>query len=402
VAGDPTILERVSRQRERVHISVGAVCNNNCIFCMEEDRDARCVTNSAMTEDRVRWILEQSRGAEEVCFTSGEPTTRAELPSFVALARSLGYPRISVMTNGRRLGHLPYAARLAKAGVSRFYLSIHGPTKELHDGLTRTPGSFEQTVAGLDAVASLRRSGVELHTSTVITTRNLPHLLGTYRFLRSRGVDQVVFNVMQANGRADTFFEQLFPRYRDIAAAFVTFLEQTGEERPAAFLVDIPLCTTEGVADFNRGYVEPYRHFDLATDAAIPGPGVPPGSEEVDAGHAKPPAPRLPPLAHSPSPESGEGEREARGKREGGRSQGLRGRPFPGPGPEARVQEGRGRGLVLVKRSDLDQAQRERREECCRCRYAGSCEGVWRNYLRRCGWDEFVPVTEGARVRTRP
>mgnify|MGYP006148087067 CR=1 FL=1 len=31
----------------------GAVCNNNCVFCMEEDRDARYVTNSATTDDVV-------------------------------------------------------------------------------------------------------------------------------------------------------------------------------------------------------------------------------------------------------------------------------------------------------------------------------------------------------------
>ena len=32
-----------------------------------------------------------------------------------------------------------------------------------------------------------------------------------YAFLRGRGVDQVVFNVMQANGRANTFFDKIFP-----------------------------------------------------------------------------------------------------------------------------------------------------------------------------------------------
>ena len=155
MVAEPTIVERVTQQAERVHISIGAVCNNNCVFCMEEDRDARYVNNSAMTAERVRWILEENRGAEEVCFTSGEPTTRTELPDFTAQARSLGYRRVSVMTNGRRLSHLPYAALLAKAGMSRFYISIHGHTKKLHEGLTRTPDSFEQTVAGLASVARL-------------------------------------------------------------------------------------------------------------------------------------------------------------------------------------------------------------------------------------------------------
>jgi MoaA/NifB/PqqE/SkfB family radical SAM enzyme len=330
---EPSVTERVVRQEERVHVSIGAVCNNNCIFCMEEDRDGRYVNNSAMTPDRVRWILEGHRGAEEVCFTSGEPTTRPELADFAAQAKHLGYRKISVMTNGRRLSHLPYAASLAKAGMNRFYVSIHGHTKKLHEGLTRTPESFEQTVAGLDTIARLKRFGIELHTSTVVTDRNLPHLLDIYRFLRGHGVDQVVFNVMQANGRADTYFEQIFPRYTDIAGAFRAFVAEVGEPRPMAFLVDIPLCTTEAIPDFNRGYVEKYRHFDLASQAALP--------EAQKAG---------------------------------------------------RAQEGRGKGLVLVTRQDLDEAERSKRAECEGCRYDGVCEGVWRNYTKRYGWDEMVPV----------
>jgi cyclic pyranopterin phosphate synthase len=330
---DPTVEERRGQQAPRLHVSIGAVCNNNCVFCMEEDREGRYVNNSAMTAERVRWILEQNRGAEEVCFTSGEPTTRPELPDFAAQARALGYGRISVMTNGRRLSHLPYAALLAKAGMNRFYVSIHGHTKKLHEGLTRTPGSFEQTVAGLETTAKLKRFGIELHTSTVVTDRNLPHLLDIYRFLRARGVDQVVFNVMQANGRADTYFEQIFPRYSDIAATFASFCREVGEPRPMAFLVDIPLCTTEAVPDFNRGYVERYHHFDLATHAALP-----------------------------------ETQR-----------------------PE-RVQQGKGSGLLLVLRGDLDASQREKRAACAGCRYDAACEGVWSNYLKRYGWDELAPV----------
>jgi len=336
MASDPTIVERLARQTPRVHVSIGAVCNNNCIFCMEEDRDGRYVNNSAMTAERVRWILEQNRGAEEVCFTSGEPTTRPELPDLVAQARALGYGRISIMTNGRRLSSLPYAAGLAKAGMNRFYVSIHGHTKKLHEGLTRTPESFEQTVKGLGSVAKLKRFGVELHTSTVVTDRNLPHLLDIYRFLRGLGVDQVVFNVMQANGRADTYFEQIFPRYSEIAAAFARFCQEVqdgGEERPMAFLVDIPLCATEAIPDFNRGYVESYHHFDLATQALLP-------------------------ETHRPE----------------------------------RVQEGKGSGLLLVLREDLDRAEREKRAECASCRYDGACSGVWSNYLKRYGWDELVPV----------
>lgn len=328
-----SVVERLESRDERLHIPIGAVCNNNCIFCMEEDREGRYVNNSAMTPERVRWVLEEHRGLEEVCFTSGEPTTRDDFPQFVSWAKELGFRRISVMTNGRRFGHLPYAAALAKRGLNRVYISIHGHDKRLHEGLTRTPGSFEQTVAGLDSATRLKPFGVELHTSTVLTHRNLPHLLDIYRFLRSHGVDQVVFNVMQANGRADTYFDQLFPRYEQIAAAFAGFIADSGEAQPMAFLVDIPLCATESIPDFNRGYVEKYRHFDLESRVDLP-------VERKD---------------------------DRRG-------------------------EGQGKGLLLVYRSDLDDAERAKRAECRQCRYDARCEGVWKNYLSRYGWDGLDPV----------
>lgn len=332
-AAPPTIEEKLGQRDERLHISIGAVCNNNCVFCMEEDREGRYVNNSAMTPERVRWMLEHHRGAEEVCFTSGEPTTRPELPDFITWSKTLGYRRISIMTNGRRLSHLPYALSLARAGMNRFYVSIHGHTKKLHEGLTRTPDSFEQTVAGLDSIAKMKRFGVELHTSTVITDRNLPHMLDIYRFLRGHGVDQVVFNVMQANGRANTYFEQIFPRYTQISETFRAFLRDVGEEKPQAFLVDIPLCTTEGIPDFNRGYVERYFHYDLAEQVTIPA---------VDR--------------------------------------------------DERAAEGGGKGLLRVLRSDLDDAERQKGPACSSCRYDRVCEGVWGNYTRRYGWDEMRPV----------
>jgi MoaA/NifB/PqqE/SkfB family radical SAM enzyme len=334
--GERPIAARIADKQTRVHILTGAVCNNNCIFCMEEDRDARYDTNSATTDDTVRWILEHNRGCEEVCFTSGEPTTNTRLPVWVKLAKAAGVPTISVMTNGRALSYERYAKGLLAAGMNKFYVSIHGHTARLHEGLTRTPDSFAQTVAGLDVIASLKRYGVALHTSTVITNRNLPHLGEIYRFLREHGVDQVVFNVMQANGRANTHFERIFPSYTEIAARFAEMCREAARREPRvmAFLVDIPLCTTEAVPDFNRGYVESYVHFEPPAAAAAL-------IDETTMAQ--------------------------------------------------RIDE-RAPSLVQIRRSDLDDARRHKRAECASCRYDEVCEGVWGNYLRRRGWDELVPV----------
>ena len=103
-----------------------------------------------------------------------------------------------------------------------------------------------------------------------------------------------------------------------------------------AFLVDIPLCTTTNIPDFNRGYVESYIHYEPAASAQA--------LISVDKMLGR---------------ESSEIE---------------------------------GTALVGVRRSDLDDAARSKRDECRSCKYDASCEGVWGNYVSRYGWDEFVPV----------
>ncbi len=323
-----SIEARLRGKRERVHILTGRICNNNCLFCMEEDREGRAAANAATDDARVRWILDDNPGCEEVCFTSGEPTTNPGLARWARWARDRGVARVSVMTNGRALCYPDYAARLLAAGINRFYISIHGHTEKLHQSLTRTPGSFAQTVAGIETVARLRRSGIDLHTSTVLTSRTLPHLHDIYRFLRARGVDQVVFNGLQPNGRADTFFDQLVPRYPDVAAAAARFLAAaSAEESPVeAFLVDLPPCATVGLPDYNRGYVEAYAHYEPAAGVALP----------------------------TAEPATGD--------------------------------------WVRVARSDLDRARREKRAACRRCRLDPLCEGVWDRYLARYGWDGLEPV----------
>jgi cyclic pyranopterin phosphate synthase len=114
------------------------------------------------------------------------------------------------------------------------------------------------------------------------------------------------------------------------------FLEaQVKHEDPVmAFLVDIPLCTTTALPDFNRGYVEEATFF------------------------------QLPETVHDLIPAGLIPERKC------------------GPSDQ----------LVQLRRSDLDENARLKRDECDSCRHDSRCEGVWGNYVRRYGWDEFVPV----------
>lgn len=249
-------------QGARVHVPIGGECNNHCLFCMEADRVSRARAAKRMTAARVRELLAAQRGVEEVCFTSGEPTMRPELGLLVRWARESGCARVSLMTNGRRLAYAPYLASLVDAGLRRVYVSIHGNHRALHEGLTRAPGSFAQTIAGLRNVAKLVPGGMELHTTTVLTTRNLERLSELRELLEQVRVGQAVFTAMQLAPRPEGGVSRLMPRYREIREAFARMIAAMPGVRGSTFLVDVPLCMTEGLDDATRGFVERRVHYE--------------------------------------------------------------------------------------------------------------------------------------------
>jgi cyclic pyranopterin phosphate synthase len=315
---------------------------------MEADRDARRRAVQAQGREDVLRLIEASRHAREILFTSGEPTTNPDLPLYVHRAAQAGYRVVGVISNGRRFAHEPYARHLLAAGANQLVISLHAPDARGHDALTRTPGSFDQTLAGLCILSRLRaQHDFQLQTSTVVTRRNLPQLQELLALFEPLAIDRHILNVMMPDGRGAQHLDALMPRYTEVRDALAGLLPRlSGAMRDRLALVDIPYCTTEGLPDPVRGYVERYFHYEadgaLEERAARSGVEVPAGADE---------------------------------------------RLFR-PGS----LEGEGGALTLVTRSFQEQLLRVFRDECAACRHRPRCHGVWRPYVERFGWDELRPV----------
>ncbi len=358
---DTLPLQEADDVGDRIHICVGATCNNNCVFCMEDDRDDRFARVAAQSPDDVARMIRDNRKTREILFTSGEPTLNERLPEYIALARESGYPVIGVISNGRRFSYAPYLRTLLDAGMNNVIVSIHGHDARVHDALTRVKGGFDQTFKGLCNLDVMRRAwDFRVATSTVVCRRNLPHLAAICKMFESLSIDRHVFNVMMPDGRGATHLASLMPRYLDVTAAFALMLPTLSPEfvRRMA-LVDIPYCTTEDLPDAVRGYVERYYHYE------------PDGSFE---------------------------QRAAGIVREGARDDDER--LF-----QATALAGEHTAFTRVTRTFQETFVRAKRPECARCGYDAVCRGVWKPYLERFGWDEMVPViraSAGARSASGP
>ena len=202
----------------RATVRVLLECNNGCVFCGQAG-----VTGGAPLEEQLEAARRQD---DEVTLVGGEPTLDPRLAEHVAAARRMGFVRVGLQTNGRRLAEAGYVAGLARAGLTDVHLSIHGAESAAHDYHTGVAGSFDAALAGLAAV---RASGLTAVVNTVLTRSSFRSLAGMPKLLSQRGVAGWLVSVPRSAGRLSADFDRLMPRL-GLAVPFALSALAAGEK----------------------------------------------------------------------------------------------------------------------------------------------------------------------------
>ncbi len=184
---------------EKVIINLTYACDNACTFCAVGGREK--VHGEPGRYARLLRDYRQ-RGAYLLDLDGGEPTLYPHLFHVVRLADALGYKKIALTTNGRRLADRAFASRLLLSGITDLMVSLHGPDSAVHESHTRRPGSFAQTVAGVKHAARLKPRGVSLAVNAVVTRANAPRAADFFRFVRDLGVETLNLQFVTPFGRA--------------------------------------------------------------------------------------------------------------------------------------------------------------------------------------------------------
>lgn len=184
-----------------VLVEVCYACNEDCRHCCVDDH-----SKQGLTLEQYDNLFDQmvKAGTFYVILTGGEPFSR---PDFMQIVRSARKRRLSVtiFTNGTLLTD-QHVADLRALYVDEVHVSLYSASPHIHDGITRTSGSFAKSAAairklkaagltvrikcplmrmaadGIDELKALARSlGVNVQYSAVITARNDGDL-GTHEF----------------------------------------------------------------------------------------------------------------------------------------------------------------------------------------------------------------------------
>jgi len=166
-------------------IVAGLSCNSACVMCSVKSHGKNC--HNGTTKEIIKDLIKgRKENYERMEFTGGEPTIRKDIFLLIKQAQNLGYKEIGLNTNGILLGNKSFCEKLVKAGLTNITFSLHAHNKKLHEIITRTPDSFEQTVAGIKN--ALNYKNLTISVVTVILKLNYQHIFPIGKFIHSLGV----------------------------------------------------------------------------------------------------------------------------------------------------------------------------------------------------------------------
>lgn len=185
------------------------------------EQDVRGEAPQTKKEVMNHMVGARKRGSTYLEMIGGEITIRSDFIELISFAKSLGFETVMIATNGRMFAYKKHAYKAIEAGLNSIVFSIHGPTPEIHDGLTRAEGSFDQLHKGLknikEAVDHYDKD-IHLGSNTTIVKQNYKHLPELGEHIKSLGITNSEFIFVDCNeGGAYNNFSDLVPRISEAA-----------------------------------------------------------------------------------------------------------------------------------------------------------------------------------------
>jgi AdoMet-dependent heme synthase len=148
-----------------VHIDLTYRCNERCVHCYLDHED-----HGEMTTREVKNVLDQlaDAGALFLTFSGGEIFLRPDLFELIAYGRDLNFD-VSLKTNALLID-ADRARRLRELGIRKIQISIYSAEAEIHDAITKVPGSLERS---LRAIRFLQAEGLQVKLACPLMKQNL-------------------------------------------------------------------------------------------------------------------------------------------------------------------------------------------------------------------------------------
>jgi len=204
------ILNKSISESKKIKVHTGYTCNSNCQFCYYLARIHESLLPEKLLLEEIK--LARRLNWEDIDFTGGEPTIVPYLDRLISTAKAVGFKDIAIITNGIRLVDREYFIKLRNAGLNDVLFSLHGANSQIHDSLTRVPGSFNRITSAIEIAKEL---GIKIRTNLTINTLNYKTLPDYAELISKLGVHTVNFIFFNPWTTKNVELTKLMPKFSD-------------------------------------------------------------------------------------------------------------------------------------------------------------------------------------------
>jgi radical SAM protein with 4Fe4S-binding SPASM domain len=231
-------------------------CNEQCVHCYLDHDD-----HGEMSTVEIKHLLEEmaEAGVFILTLSGGEIFMRKDFFEILEHARALTFC-IKLKTNAV-LVREKQAARLRDLGVESIQVSIYSHRPEVHDAITKVPGSLRRS---LDAIRFLRQQGLKVVMANVLMTENLHDHHGVRALAEELGANYTLDPTITPMMDGDRSILEL---KADVSDLRTLFHDESYVGNPEEFCAPPPTPTEDSMdslpcsAGHTGAYVSPYGEF---------------------------------------------------------------------------------------------------------------------------------------------
>ena len=256
-------------------IETGFTCNSRCTYCTQLDyrvipQADQLDLTTAQIKHRIAFAAKE--GYDQIGFSGGEPTIRADFIELIEYAKSQDFNGIGVTSNGRMFAYPSFTEKAMRAGLDSFTFSLHGPTPQIHDKITASPGSLEQALQGLRNIAATsKKLGIKprLMNNQIMLAENTHYLKDVVAMLGPLGVKLFMIQPFISQRSNVDDLNRFFIPYDKIVDAVRDAIPELAKWQARVKPYNVPNCT---LWQFGKEFVEPqfygisvFREFEQET-----------------------------------------------------------------------------------------------------------------------------------------
>jgi AdoMet-dependent heme synthase len=167
-----------------LHMDITWRCNERCEHCYL-DHDGK----GEMSTDEIKGVLQElaDTGTFFLSISGGEPLMRMDCFEILEFARALKF-NVKLKTNAVMIGP-KQAERIRKLGIEQVQISLYSHRPEVHDAITKLPGSLRRTI---DGIKNLKAVGVKVSVTDVLMKYNHGDARAVKKLAEELGVNFVL------------------------------------------------------------------------------------------------------------------------------------------------------------------------------------------------------------------